>query len=101
MKPLHYDFVLPSFLLCANQLESRTTPFQERVDDVVMPAVDTIPSIDGKIASGDIQMHEHIQQNSKVKATIEDFTFCLHKHYQLPFYLSFVEQRESRTTLHH
>lgn len=29
MKPLHYDLVLPCFLLFYDQVESRTTPFQE------------------------------------------------------------------------
>ena len=100
MKPLHYDLVLPSFHLCANQLESRTTLHQGREDDEDIPTINTILTIDGQDTSCDKQIHEQMQHNSKVKATIEDFTFRLHKHYLLPFYLSFVEQRESRTTLH-
>ena len=33
MIPLHYALVLPCFLLCYGQVESRMTPFQERGDD--------------------------------------------------------------------
>ena len=66
VKPLHYDLLLPYFLLCDNQLESRTTPFQERGDDEVILTMDTTPSIDRQIASGDKQMHDHMHHNFKV-----------------------------------
>ena len=41
-----------------------------------------------------------MQHNSKVKATNENCIISLHGYYLLPCYLSFADQRESRTTLH-
>ena len=46
------------------------------------------------------QVHDQMQHNSKVKATNEDCIISLHGYYLLPFYLSFVDQRESSTTRH-
>ena len=66
----------------------------------VIPAVDTTPIIDGHIESGDKQMYGQMQHNFKVKAANEDCIIPLHRYYLLPFYLSFVDKRESRTTLH-
>ena len=100
MKPLHYDLVLPCFLLCDDQVESRTTPFQERGDDEDISVIETRPIIPGQTPSCDKQVHDQMQHNSKVKATNEDCIISLHGYYLLPFYLSFVDQRESRTTLH-
>ena len=62
--------------------------------------VDTTPSISTQIARCDKQIHDEMQHNSKVKATIEDSTFILHIYYLMPFYLSLADQRELRTTLH-
>ena len=100
MKPLHYDLVLPCFLLCYDQVESRTTPFQERGDDEDILVIETRPIIPGQTPSCDKQINDHMQHDSKVKATNEDCIISLHGYYPLPFYLSFADQRESRTNLH-
>ena len=100
MKPLHYDLVLSCFLLCNDQVESRTTPFQERGDDEGISVIERTPIIPGQTPSCYKQIHDQIQRNSKVKATNEDCIIPLHGYYLLPFYLSFVDQRESRTNLH-
>ena len=93
LKPLHCDLVLPSFLLCYDQVESRTTTFQERGDDEDILVLVITTCIHG-------QIQDQMQHTSKVKATNEDCIILSHRYYLLPIYLSFVDQRELRTTLH-
>ena len=78
MKPLHYDLVLPCFLLCDDQVESRTTPFQERGDDEDISIIEIKQIIPEETLSCDKQVHDQMQHNSKVKATNEDCIISLH-----------------------
>ena len=97
---MRYDLVLPCLLLYDDQVESRTTPFQDRGVDEYILVIETTLTIPYQTPSSDKQIHEQTQHNSKVKAINEDCTIPFHEYYLLPFYLSFVDQRESRTTLH-
>ena len=100
IKSLHCFLVLAYFLLCDDQVETRMTPFQERGDDEEISIIVTTPIIPGQSLSCDKQIDDQMQHDSKVKATNEDCIISLHGYYLLPFYLSFADQRESRTTLH-
>ena len=46
------------------------------------------------------QIQDQMQHTSKVKATNEDCIILSRRYCLLPIYLSFVDQRESSTTLH-
>jgi hypothetical protein len=65
--------VLPYFLLCDDQLDSRTNPFQEGEDDEDIPAIDTTPTTNGPITRSRAKLiHDQVNANLSLSHNFDD-----------------------------